>query len=107
MAEPSRTVPASGLEPFLSRWAPNAEHRCWPLHAGVMTIGRGPSADVVVEGDLLISRLHSTLERVGGVWTIVDNGLSRNGTFVNGRRVAGRVQLHDRDEIRVGCTVLT
>jgi pSer/pThr/pTyr-binding forkhead associated (FHA) protein len=77
------------------------------LHAGVATIGRGPSADVVIDGDLQVSRLHSTLERVAGVWTIVDNGLSRNGTFVNDRRVAGRVQLHDRDEIRVGCTVLT
>jgi hypothetical protein len=43
---------------------------------------------------------------VGSVWTIVDDGLSRNGTFVNRRRVAGRVQLHDRDEIRVGGTVL-
>jgi pSer/pThr/pTyr-binding forkhead associated (FHA) protein len=47
------------------------------------------------------------LERVGGVWTIVDDGLSRNGTFVNGQRVIGRVRLHDRDEIRVGLSVLT
>jgi pSer/pThr/pTyr-binding forkhead associated (FHA) protein len=77
------------------------------LRAGVATIGRGPSADVVIDGDLQVSRLHSTLERVAGVWTVVDNGLSRNGTFVNDRRVAGRVQLHDRDEIRVGGTVLT
>jgi pSer/pThr/pTyr-binding forkhead associated (FHA) protein len=77
------------------------------LQAAVVTIGRGSSADVVVEDDLLVSRLHSTLERVGGAWTIVDNGLSRNGTFVNGHRVGGRVQLRDRDEIRVGATVLT
>ncbi len=104
----SIAVPAGApeSEPYLSRWAANAEHRYWPLHAGVVTIGRGESADVVVEGDLLVSRLHSTLERVAGGWTIVDNGLSRNGTFVNNRRVAGRVQLHDRDEIRVGATVL-
>jgi pSer/pThr/pTyr-binding forkhead associated (FHA) protein len=73
----------------------------------VVTIGREASADVVIDGDLLVSRLHSTLERVAGAWTIVDNGLSRNGTFVNGRRVSGRVQLHDRDQIRIGDTVLT
>jgi hypothetical protein len=110
MAEPSKVVvPVGGpeSEPYLSRWDADARQRCWPLHTGLVTIGRGSSADVVIEGDLLVSRLHSTLERAAGVWTIVDNGLSRNGTFVNGRRVAGRVQLHDRDQIRVGATVLT
>ena len=112
MVEPSgRTVvPARGSEPahpYLSRWGAQAEQRRWPLEAVVVTIGRESSADVVIDGDLLVSRLHSTLERVAGAWTIVDNGLSRNGTFVNGRRVSGRVQLHDRDQIRVGGTVLT
>ena len=112
MVEPSgRTVvPARGSEPaqpYLSRWGAQAEQRRWPLEAVVVTIGREASADVVIDGDLLVSRLHSTLERVAGAWTIVDNGLSRNGTFVNGRRVSGRVQLHDRDQIRVGGTVLT
>jgi predicted component of type VI protein secretion system len=99
MAEPSKVVvPVGGpeSEPYLSRWDADARQRCWPLHTGLVTIGRGSSADVVIEGDLLVSRLHSTLERAAGVWTIVDNGLSRNGSFVNGRRVAGRVQLHDR-----------
>jgi pSer/pThr/pTyr-binding forkhead associated (FHA) protein len=112
MAEASgmAVVPRRGerpAEPYLSRWGPQADQRRWLLQAAVVTIGRGPSVDVIVEGDLLVSRLHSTLERVAGVWTIVDNGLSRNGTFVNGHRVSGRVPLHDRDQIRVGGTVLT
>ena len=112
MAEPSgmAAVPPRGeqaAEPYLSRWGPQAEQRRWLLQGAVVTIGRGLSADVILEGDLLVSRLHSTLERVAGMWTIVDNGLSRNGTFVNGHRVSGRVQLHDRDQIRVGGTVLT
>jgi pSer/pThr/pTyr-binding forkhead associated (FHA) protein len=112
MGEPSGmpVVAARGsepAEPYLSRWGAQAEQRRWPPEAAVVTIGRESSADVVIDGDLLVSRLHSTLERVAGAWTIVDNGLSRNGTFVNGRRVSGRVQLHDRDQIRVGGTVLT
>jgi len=111
MSEPSGStvVPPRDSEskPYLSYWGAQAEQRRWPLAAGIVTIGRGSSADVVIDGDLLVSRLHSTLERVAGAWTIVDNGLSRNGTFVNGRRVSGRVQLHDRDQIRVGGTVLT
>ena len=114
MAEPSGTTvtpadsgPGPDRLPYLSRWSVQGEQRRWELRTGVVTIGRAPSADVVIDGDLLVSRLHSTLERVAGVWTVSDNGLSRNGTFVNGRRVSGRVQLHDRDEIRVGFTVLT
>jgi FHA domain/Bacterial regulatory proteins, luxR family len=113
MAEPSGTTVASAGRgrdrdplPYLSSWNVQGEQRRWELQGAVVTIGRAPSADVVIDGDLLVSRLHSTLERVAGAWTVVDNGLSRNGTFVNGRRVSGRVQLHDRDEIRIGFTVL-
>jgi predicted component of type VI protein secretion system len=100
-------TPFRASEPYLSRWDANGEKRCWPLQAGVVTIGRSAFADVVIDGDLLVSRVHAKLERVGGVWTIVDDGLSCNGTFVSGRRVIGRVRLHDRDQIRVGVTVLT
>lgn len=112
MAEPSGVadVPARGwepTEPYLSLWGPQAQQGRWSLPDKVVTLGRASCADVVIDGDPLVSRVHSTLERVAGVWTIDDNGLSRNGTFVNGRRVSGRVQLHDRDQIRVGSTVLT
>jgi pSer/pThr/pTyr-binding forkhead associated (FHA) protein len=112
MAEPSGVseVPARGAapsEPYLSRWGAQAQQRRWPLLDPVVTLGRASCADVVIDSDPLVSRVHATLERVAGVWTIDDNGLSRNGTFVNGRRLSGRLQLHDRDEIRVGTTVLT
>jgi pSer/pThr/pTyr-binding forkhead associated (FHA) protein len=112
MAKPSRVraVPARAAErsePYLSRWGAQAQQRRWPLLDQVVTVGRASCADVVIDGDPLVSRVHATLERVAGVWTIDDNGLSRNGTFVNGRRLSGRLQLHDRDEIRVGSTVLT
>ncbi len=39
-----------------------------------------------------------------GVW-IVDLG-STNGTYVNGREIDGREQLHDGDVVRVGDTEL-
>jgi pSer/pThr/pTyr-binding forkhead associated (FHA) protein len=112
MVEPSGRTPLPGraaepTEPYLSRWDAQARQRRWPLPDHVVTLGRASCADVVLDGDPCVSRVHATLERVAGVWTIDDNGLSRNGTFVNGRRVSGRLQLHDRDEIRVGSTVLT
>jgi len=92
--------------PYLALWGDRAEQRCWPLRGRVVTIGRALAADVVVEADLTVSRVHTTLELVAGTWTVTDDGLSRNGTYLNGRRVAGRAPLHDRDEIRVGSVLL-
>jgi DNA-binding CsgD family transcriptional regulator len=43
---------------------------------------------------------------VGGDWTVVDDGLSRNGSFVNGDRLAGRRRLVDGDVVRLGRTTL-
>ena len=93
---------------YLAHWNALAEERRWPLQAEglAVTIGRASSADVCLSGDARVSRVHAVLERVGGVWTIVDDGLSRNGTFLNGRRLVHRVRLRDRDKIRVGDMVL-
>jgi hypothetical protein len=44
------------------------------------------------------------LEPVGGDWTLVDDGLSRNGSFVNGSRIHGRQRLHDGDRMCFGAT---
>jgi FHA domain len=51
-----------------------------------------------------VSGLHAELCRAGGHWLVVDDGLSRNGTLVNGERVAGRRRLRDGDELTLGTT---
>jgi pSer/pThr/pTyr-binding forkhead associated (FHA) protein len=71
-----------------------------------LSVGRNPVNDVALPWDPGVSRLHSELERIGGEWTIADDGLSRNGTWVNEERVRGRLRLHDGDVIRVGRTAL-
>jgi pSer/pThr/pTyr-binding forkhead associated (FHA) protein len=93
---------------YLAHWNAKAEERRWPLppETVTVTIGRASTADVCLSGDIRVSRVHAVLERVGGLWTIVDDGLSRNGTFLNGRRLVHRVRLRDRDKIRIGETVL-
>jgi pSer/pThr/pTyr-binding forkhead associated (FHA) protein len=69
-----------------------------------LSVGREPTSDVHLDWDSEVSRVHAILERVGDAWTLVDDGLSRNGSFVNGRRVRGRCRLDDGDAITVGHT---
>ena len=109
MDEAAGTVvpPTRGAETWLASWSDAAQLRRWALSGSVVTVGRSPSADVVITDDPLVSRVHARIECVGGRWTVVDDGLSRNGTWVAGVRVTGRRVLHDRDTIRVGGTVLT
>ena len=70
------------------------------------TVGRRDEADLSIAWDSEVSGLHAELEWLGGEWTILDDGLSMNGTYVNGKRISGRQRLCDGDRIRVGRTVL-
>jgi len=72
-----------------------------------VTIGRDPAADVPLAWDAEVSRTHALLEQVGRGWTVVDDGLSRNGSFVNGTRVIGRRPLRDKDRLVFGATPVT
>jgi pSer/pThr/pTyr-binding forkhead associated (FHA) protein len=69
-------------------------------------VGRGQACEIQLEWDGEVSRVHAVLERAGDEWTLSDEGLSRNGSFVNGRRVRGRRRLSDGDEIKIGRTLL-
>ena len=71
-----------------------------------LSIGRRPSSDIPLTWDTEVSRLHAVLARVGDEWTLEDEGLSRNGSFVNGRRLRGRRRLRDGDAITIGRTLL-
>jgi pSer/pThr/pTyr-binding forkhead associated (FHA) protein len=77
-----------------------------PAERAALSIGRDDDADVRLEWDPRVSRLHATLERAGGAWTIGDEGLSRNGTFVNHERLTGRRRLSAGDVVRTGDTEL-
>ena len=70
------------------------------------TVGRRPEMDLPIAWDPEVSGVHAELQGLGGEWTVVDDGLSTNGTYVNGQRVSGRQRLRDGDRIRVGRTIL-
>jgi len=86
---------------YVEVWADQGV-RVIPLIDGeVAVIGRDPSCELAVEADSEVSRRHALLERVGAGWCVRDLG-SRNGTFVNGERIASTCALHHRDELRIG-----
>jgi hypothetical protein len=75
--------------------------------SGPVTVGRRAERDVALGWDTEVSRLHAQVEPVGSDWIVVDDGLSRNGTYVNGERVNGRRRLKDGDRIVFGETPVT
>jgi FHA domain len=70
------------------------------LRGEVTTVGRGRGVDIRLD-DPSVSRLHAELIRRGPYVYVVDLGLSRNGTRVNGRPVARRV-LDEGDVLSFG-----
>ena len=66
-----------------------------------------PRATLALPWDDEVSRLHAELVRMGADWVVCDDGLSHNGTFVNGERVRGRRRLRDGDVVTVGATQIT
>ncbi len=72
----------------------------FPLRDEVTTVGRGRGVDIRLD-DPTVSRLHAELIRRGPYVYVVDLGLSRNGTRVNGRPVARRV-LDEGDVLSFG-----
>lgn len=69
-------------------------------------VGRGAEVDVDLAWDTDVSRLHAELEHLGGRWTVADDGLSRNGTYLNGERLRGRRRLSELDRLRFGTTTV-
>ena len=72
---------------------------------GGLTIGRDPDCSVVID-DPGVSRQHArVLLHNAAVW--VQDAGSRNGVFVNGRRVTRPRQLGPGDELTIGKHVFT
>ncbi|MFL5829479.1 MAG: FHA domain-containing protein [Solirubrobacteraceae bacterium] len=95
-------------QPFLVYRDGDGTQQIHPLD-GVdrITVGRVSPSDICLDWDTEVSRVHAELERLGENWTVADDGLSRNGTHLNGEKVVGRRRLRDGDVIRFGRTLAT
>lgn len=77
-----------------------AEPQQWPVHEGILIIGRAKDCDISV-ADTRLSRRHTELRCEGGRIIVTDLG-SVNGTFVNGAHLQQPQELHDGDRVRAG-----
>lgn len=71
----------------------------FPLVGPTITIGRHPECDIPLDGNS-VSRLHAQLLRVDNGYSIEDQK-SRNGTLVNGLRIAKTVRLANDDRVKI------
>ncbi|HYT04714.1 MAG TPA: FHA domain-containing protein [Gemmatimonadales bacterium] len=69
----------------------------------VARLGRSPDCDIVLGGATagVVSAVHAELRHVGGEWRLTDLA-SRNGTFLNGRRLTALAPLRAGDLITLG-----
>ena len=74
-----------------------------PVGDAETTLGRAYGGDIQLP-DPGVSRQHARIVRSSGAFEIEDLG-SRNGTFVDGRRVYGRVALTPGARVRLGPNV--
>ncbi|MHB8799864.1 MAG: FHA domain-containing protein [Thermoanaerobaculia bacterium] len=96
---------AGSLPPAAApRFALFVNGREHPLPEGRTVVGRDGSCGIVLH-DTLVSRSHfRVLVEAGGA--VVEDLGSRNGTWLNGRRVSGPAEVRDGDELRAGDAVL-
>jgi len=76
-----------------------------PLAAPRISIGRHTDNDIVLMGDLRVSRRHAELEDRGQLWILRDLG-SRNGTLLNGKRIT-ESPLRGGDRIAIGSAIFS
>ena len=71
------------------------------LKKNIMTIGRSRDADICIEGNEYVAKMHAMIENRKGTYFIHDMG-SINGTYLNGQRVTGNgIRLISGDLISV------
>jgi len=87
------------VPPDLKCWLMDKEF-IYPLRIGLNTIGRSPDNDVVIP-DSFVSRRHCAIVVHASNGFEIHDVASKNGTFLNGRKLAGPTTITSGDEIRM------
>lgn len=119
LGPPDSTAPRATHEFRLEEAARNQGHAhvryrdAQTFHAVVLIpassaiyVGRDEECAIRIQNDERVSRRHARLIFGAGLWSIED-GPSRNGTFVGVRRIVGEEILSDRSTFIVGRTMVS
>ncbi len=74
----------------------------YPLGKRTIVIGRDEACPVQITDDR-VSRRHVQIRADGDGYVVLDMN-SANGTWINGRKVDGEIELDDNDEIEIGAS---
>ena len=96
-------MPEKSVPNILRMEAPGAESETSLTRRKMIVIGRGVECDLVIK-DTKASRTHCRLTKDGVSFRLEDLG-SSNGTFVDGKRIEGPVQLNLNQTFKVGDTI--
>jgi membrane-bound lytic murein transglycosylase D len=66
-----------------------------------LLIGKSDNCKIRIDSDGLVSRNHAQLSYEKGILWIEDSG-SRNGTFVNGKRISSKTMIRSNDKVSLG-----
>ncbi len=75
------------------------------IEAGRLQVGRVPDNDLVLADDK-VSRRHAVVVEINDGFVVSDTG-SLNGTWVDGRRIAGPTEITNGQELRIGDSTFT
>lgn len=92
------------LDPVLVCTEGSLAGSVFPITSKGLRIGRGLDCDVVISDDDGVSRLHATFSFDNGKLWVRDVG-SRNGVFVNGKRIPEHKELSVGHQVGVGDSV--
>lgn len=92
-----------GSQPVLVQLEDGTITDAFLLQSETISLGRSTDNDIIIQ-QIDISRKHVTFTWQNGRYYIEDLS-SRNGTFVNGERLKGRLELHHSDVIQLGASV--
>jgi pSer/pThr/pTyr-binding forkhead associated (FHA) protein len=70
-----------------------------------VVIGREPTCEVIVTGDPRISRKHAVINQSKD-GCLLEDSRSRNGTFLEGKKISTKVLLKPGGILKVGDTLL-
>jgi len=77
--------------------------RRYELADGEIFVGRDQSCQIVIDDDS-VSRRHARVLLENDT-CVIEDLQSRNGTYVNGQKIDGRVALDNRDRVEIGITL--